>query len=112
MHFYAIITSKFKALLWVDSDPFWGERSYIDTIQMYALAFLFWITNSLQLKGACMDHFIPYCKWQGIICQNNQNRLIIEINLQDTLCNEGSLPVELNLLSNIGEICGESITTL
>ena len=105
-------TSQFKALLWIDSDPFRGERSDIDTIEMYALAVLFWSTNGLQLKGAWMDHFIPYCKWQGIICQNNQNRRIIEINLQDTLCNEGSLPIELSLLSNLGEICGESITTL
>ena len=105
-------TSQFKYLLWVDSDTFWGERSDIDTIQIYALAVLFWSTNGLQLKVAWMDHFIPYCKWQGIICHNNQNRRIIEINLQDILCNEGSLPVELSLLSNIGEICGESITTL
>ena len=105
-------TSQFKALLWVDSDPFRGERSNNDTIQMYALAVLFWSTNGLQLKGAWMDHFIPYCKWQGIICQNNQNRRIIEINLLDTLCNEGSFPIELRLLSNLGEICGASITTL
>ena len=61
-------TSQFKALLWINSDPFRGERSDIDTVEMYALAVLFWSTNGLQLKGAWMDHFIPCCKWQGIIC--------------------------------------------
>ena len=55
-------TSQFKALLWIDSDPFQGERSDIDTIEMYALAVLFWSTNGLQIKGDWMDHFIPYCK--------------------------------------------------
>ena len=79
---------------------------------MYALAVLLWSTNGLQLKGDWMDHFIPYCKLQGIIFQNNQNIRIIEINLQDTLCNEGSLPIEPSLLINLGEICAESITTL
>ena len=65
-------TPQFKTLLWIDSDPFWGERSDKETIEMYALAVLFFSTNGLQLKGAWMDHLIPYCKWQGIICQNNQ----------------------------------------
>ena len=47
-------TPQFKALLWIDSDPFRDERSDIDTIEMYALAVLFWSTNGLQLKGAWM----------------------------------------------------------
>ena len=112
LNIQTISTPQFKSLIWIDSDPLRDKRSNINTIEMYALAVLFWSTNGLQLKGAWMDHFIPYCNWQGVICQNNQNGPIIEINLQDTLCNEGVLPVELSLLNNLGEIYGASIRTI
>ena len=52
-------TSKFKALLWIDGNPFWGERYDINTIEMCALYILFWSTNGPQLKESWMDHFIP-----------------------------------------------------
>ena len=65
---------------------------------------------SLILQG---HRSLPYAhNWQGMIRQNNQNRPIIEINLQDTLCNEGVLPAELSLLNHLGEIYGAPIRTI
>ena len=76
-----MITTQFKSLLWVDSDTIRDERSDININDIYALAVLFWSTSGLQVNGAWMDHFITYYNWQGVICQNNQNGPIIDINL-------------------------------